>query len=137
MRQLKNGKGFTLIEVLIVIIIIAVLAGLAIPLLVAQVEKSRNSEAWEHLGSTRSAALRFFAENNTYVGIPNSCTNLDYDPNANVGNQTIHFSYRCSNQAGLPTPTITITATRNGRDGGDGVGTLTLDQSGVRGGTRL
>ena len=43
MRKLKKQNGFTLVEMLIVVAIIAVLAAIAIPVFSAQLEKSREA----------------------------------------------------------------------------------------------
>jgi prepilin-type N-terminal cleavage/methylation domain-containing protein len=121
----KNKKGFTLLEILIVLVILAVLAGLAIPAYQSAVEKSRAQEALSGLAAARESCMRYFAVNNTYVGIPNNlATVVDYDPNVAVGGQTLIFSYAASNQAAN---TITITATRQGGP----VGTISINQAGV------
>ena len=125
-----NSKGFTLIEVLIVVIIIAVLAGLAVPMFRGTVEKSRKAEAEGVLSAVRSAEMRYFAANNTYTG---TLANLDYNPAAaDTSGQTVHFTYT------VPTATavaLTVTATRNATDGGDGTSTVSLNQAGVTTGT--
>ena len=68
MLQLKRKSGFTLIELLVVVIIVAVLAAVGIPLLSANVQRARASEAETGLGSIRTGLRAFFAENTTYVG---------------------------------------------------------------------
>jgi len=57
MREKKSitRRGFTLIEVLIVILIISVLAAVAIPMYADYTRKTKASEAWEEL--THIAAL--------------------------------------------------------------------------------
>ncbi len=125
----KNRKGFTLLEILIVLVILAVLAGLAIPAYQAAVEKSRSQEALSSLAAARESVMRYFAVNNTYVGIPaNLATGVDYDPNAAVGGQTPIFAYTIGN---LTANTYTITATRQGGP----VGTVTINQAGTVGRT--
>jgi type IV pilus assembly protein PilE len=59
-------KGFTLIEIMIVVAIIAILAGIALPSYLSSVQKTRRTDAKEAL--TRTAALeeRFFFTNNRY-----------------------------------------------------------------------
>lgn len=79
---MKKTKGFTLIEVMIVVVIVAILAAVAIPSYQDSVRKTRRADAKEAL--TRVAALqeRFFFTNNKYgtlkeLGlVPNDATPL-------------------------------------------------------------
>ena len=123
-RAGKNHKGFTLLELLIVIVILGVLAGLAVPVYQPAIEKARAQEALTSLSAAREASLRFFSINNTYVGIANDLSNLDYNPNVVVGGQTLIFSYAASNQGAA---TVTLTANRTGGP----VGTISVNQAGT------
>ena len=53
----RVSKGFTLIEIIIVIVIIGVLATLALPRITGQIEASRGAEAMNMFGSIRRAAI--------------------------------------------------------------------------------
>ena len=55
---MKRSKGFTLIEVLIVVVIIAILASLVVPRMIAQVDKARAAEAYQMVGVITRAAYR-------------------------------------------------------------------------------
>ena len=66
--MIRNKRGFTLLEILIAIIIIAVLAGLAVPMYKAQVDKARAAEAIRILGDIRRSMTRHYVVNGTYVG---------------------------------------------------------------------
>ena len=55
LRKLKNQKGFTLIEVLVVVIIVAILAAIAVPRYLRYVEKSRSTEAQTAISTIRKA----------------------------------------------------------------------------------
>ncbi|MCF7917037.1 MAG: prepilin-type N-terminal cleavage/methylation domain-containing protein [Candidatus Omnitrophica bacterium] len=68
-------KGFTLMELLIVIIIIGILAGLGLPQFLKMAEKAKASEAVNLLGAVRSAQLRYAMEHSgSYAA---DCGNLD------------------------------------------------------------
>ena len=66
MRSLRNRKGFTLIELMIVVAIIGILAAIAIPNFLRFQAKSKQSEARELLSSIYTAEVSYFAEQNTY-----------------------------------------------------------------------
>ena len=78
-KQLRKQRGFTLLELLMVVIIIAILASLALPQYLRTVAKARRSEALNVLATLRSAELRYAAE---HRGFTNASANLDidYDP---------------------------------------------------------
>jgi len=58
----RNRSAFTLIELLVVVIIVAVLAAVGVPLLSANVQRARASEAEAGLGSWRTGIRAFLAE---------------------------------------------------------------------------
>jgi len=66
MRSLRNRKGFTLIELMIVVAIIGILAAIAIPNFLRFQAKSKQSEARELLSSVYTAETAYFAEQNAY-----------------------------------------------------------------------
>ena len=63
----KRSKGFTLIELMIVVAIIAILAAIAIPQYKKFQLKAKTSEAKTNLGSIRSCEEAYAAENDVYV----------------------------------------------------------------------
>ncbi len=67
MLQIKRNKAaFTLIELLVVVIIVAVLAAVGIPLLSANVDRARMTEAETGLGTIRTALRAWSVENTTF-----------------------------------------------------------------------
>jgi len=57
----KKGRGFTLIELIIVVVIIGILAVVAIPQYYANIEKARRAEAYSTLSAMRQAELAYYA----------------------------------------------------------------------------
>lgn len=63
----KNRKGFTLVELAVVIVIIGVLAAFGVPRFLKSVERSKAAEAFSYLAAVRSAQERIQARNGTYA----------------------------------------------------------------------
>ncbi len=71
LKSLRSSKGFTLIELMIVVAIIGILAAIAIPNFLTYQLKSRQSEAKTNLQAIRTSMLSFQAEKGCYVAVPN------------------------------------------------------------------
>jgi type IV pilus assembly protein PilA len=65
-KMLKNKKGFTLIELMIVVAIIGILAAIAIPNFMNYQCKAKQSEAKSNLGAIRTAQEVYYAEQGKY-----------------------------------------------------------------------
>ena len=67
MRMTKsNNKGFTLVELMIVVAIIGILAAIAIPNFLKYQAKAKQSEAKVNLKGIYTSQLSYFAEGDTY-----------------------------------------------------------------------
>jgi type IV pilus assembly protein PilA len=60
MKQLKNAKGFTLIELMIVVAILGILAVVAVPALQKYMRRAKTAEAKTQLAKIYDAASSFF-----------------------------------------------------------------------------
>ncbi len=63
---MKGKKGFTLIELMIVVAIIGILAAIAIPNFLKFQAKAKQSEAKQNLGAIYTAMMSYFSSNDTY-----------------------------------------------------------------------
>ena len=68
-KQLKGQKGFTLIELMIVVAIIGILAAIAIPNFLTYQLKSRQAEAKTNLQAIKTSEVAFQAERGCYIGV--------------------------------------------------------------------
>lgn len=67
LRLYRRSRGFTLIELMIVVAIAAVLAAIALPAYQSSVRKSRRSEAVSALSAVQQAQERWRANNPAYA----------------------------------------------------------------------
>jgi prepilin-type N-terminal cleavage/methylation domain-containing protein len=133
-RVLK-ARGFTLLEILVVIIIVGALAGVAMPMLFKNVERSRGAEALTTLGLIKRA---IDACSMQFAQDPSYCNDFDKigmtDPSGSAGAAGAHFNYNIVNVArswatGSPLPQMTLQATRNTLDNGTAGDNIVLDLS--------
>src|SRR4051812_21327863 len=68
-KRLKGQKGFTLIELMIVVAIIGILAAIAIPNFLQYQMKSRQSEAKTNLQAIKTSEVSFQAERGCFIGV--------------------------------------------------------------------
>jgi type IV pilus assembly protein PilE len=116
---MKKHKGFTLIELMIAVVIVAILASIAIPSYSAYITRSNRRAAQAAMMEIATRQHQIFAANRAYA----SASDLGYTLPPEV---SAHYSFDIDLDAGPPPSfTIEVTPLPSGRQDGDGAMTLT------------
>ena len=127
----RKQQGFTLVELMIVVVIISILAAVAFPAYQNHIRKSKRSDAHNALLTMADNQEKFYIANSTYSGDPD---NLGFDPDAGDG---LFYSpegqYRLTAAGDANTFTVTASATPGTSQAQDtGCTTLTLNSLNVK-----
>ncbi len=115
MRNLRNRKGFTLIELMIVVVIIGILAAIAIPKFSQVSKNAKQSEAYSVLAQICTLQKTYFERNDAYAATEGDLTGWA-DPvgkyytftstgTANTAAEAVATPNAAGTDAGLPTIT--------------------------------
>ena len=108
-------KGFTLLELIIVVIVIGILVSIALPKFITVTEKARAADGFAVLGTMRSAQFRYYGQYGAFdSGV--SCTALDVT--------TTTSRYFSAPTCAAANPIVTV-------DRSDGTYRLTIDEDGA------
>jgi len=107
-KRMRDDKGFTLIELMVVVLIIAILIAIAIPTFLGLRSRSQNRAAQSDLRNAMTAAKSFFTDDDTYVGFTAAAAetlepSLTWNEAAASVNDTVSIRAATANQILLST----------------------------------
>jgi prepilin-type N-terminal cleavage/methylation domain-containing protein len=125
-RITESRKGFTLVELAVVIVIIGVLAAFGVPQFLKSVERSKAAEAFNYLSAVRSAQERYVAKEGCYADSATS-TNLDI---TQVAPKYFDVGTLMATAGNGGTPSWELTLTRKSATSSYGAYTVRFTQAG-------
>jgi prepilin-type N-terminal cleavage/methylation domain-containing protein len=128
-KYYRNRKGFTLIELMIVVVIIGILAAMAIPRFMSSTVKAKMTEARQLLKQIYTMQRSYRQENDTYTLNGVTASAAAGNAFANIGVE-VGASARYSYAMVATATTFTCTATANLDDDAT-IDTWTIDESGA------
>ena len=96
MDKMRAVKGFTLIELMIVVAIISILSIIAVPNFFRFLAKAKRSEAYMNLSSIYTAQKVYWAENGTYSSQLSGENSIGWQPEGYSGggkNERFNYTY--------------------------------------------
>lgn len=116
----KRSTGFTLIEIMVVVAVVAILAAVALPAFNDQVRKSRRAEAISNLQDVQLRLERWRVDHADYTGMTARPAN------------TAFYGYTVTTAAATPNNyTITATPVAGSSQAKDTCGTLSIAKAGA------
>ncbi len=91
---MRSARGFTLIELMVTVAVIAILASIALPSYTDYVRRGKLTEATSSLSELRLRAEKFFADNRTYQNVGG--TDVGFSEAINGAR---YFAYDCTTTA--------------------------------------
>ncbi|MDQ4005032.1 MAG: prepilin-type N-terminal cleavage/methylation domain-containing protein [Actinomycetota bacterium] len=84
-REMQDEDGFTLIELMVVVLIIAILIAIALPTFLGLRERAQNRAAQSDLRNGLAAAKAFYTDNETFTNFGGSAAAIEPSLSWNVG----------------------------------------------------
>ena len=106
-RRLQGERegGFTLIELMVVVLIIAILIAIAIPTFLGARQRAQNRAAQSSLRNALTAAKTMFTDNQTYAGADHTATGLiTVEPSLTYAGPAVLSSGQTNVSVGITAP---------------------------------
>lgn len=128
----KNNSGFTLIELMVVVVIIGILSAIAYPSYKNYTVKSKRSDAYAALTEAATDQEKFYSQNMRYATSMAALNSLNNDPSTT---RTSPEGYYAITTSGGTTYTLTATAQGGQATADAACKNITLTSAGAKNGT--
>lgn len=126
----ETGQGFSLIELMMVLAVIAILTMVSVPQYTSYVQRGNRAAAQQHMLDVSGALEMYRMDRRQYpTAIGTGATELDYDTPSEVSNHYV-LNYTVNNAATPPRFLLTATPLAGGTQASDGA--LTLSSAGIK-----
>ena len=130
---MKKNRGFTLIEILVVMVVIGILAAIAVPSYNSQLRRGTRSAAQAVMMDIANKQQFYLQSQRTYLDCASPCTNLSAIGISAIPTEVSNFYTLDISKVDTATPpTFLITATAKSGTRQTVDGNLTLDSTGTK-----
>lgn len=134
---MKRTRGFTLIELMVVVAIVGILAAIALPAYQKYVTRSKLSSAFSGLTSLSLAMQQYYQDNRSYLDVTTSSSPDPYPCASTNLPSSQYFSFTCTtSSSNADAFTATATGTSSDLTAGHAL-TYTINQDGTEATTQV
>lgn len=128
----RRDRGFTLIELMVVVVIIGILAGVAYPSYKNYILKGRRAAAQAFLMDAAQRQQQYFLDNRTYAASLSALFGTATEAAAVPSEVSPYYGTPIVATTAGPPPTFLITATPQGTQAANNEQAMSINQAGVK-----
>jgi type IV pilus assembly protein PilE len=128
----RVAKGYTLIELMITVAVIAILVAVAMPSYDSYVRSARRADAQSYLQEVVARQQHFLLDRRAYATDITTATSAGGLAMTEPANVSSYYTVALATDNTTAPPSFTLTATPKGSQAKDKCSTLTINQSGVK-----
>lgn len=113
-REMKDQDGFTLIELMVVVLIIAILIAIAIPTFLGLRKRAQDRAAQSDLRNALTASKAFYTDSDTYVGFNGVTEGEAIEPSLTWNDAATSTAGQVSVRAVAATTVMVVTESASG-----------------------
>jgi prepilin-type N-terminal cleavage/methylation domain-containing protein len=114
----RGQKGFSIVELLVVVVVVGIIASIAVPHLQKAIRASENGNQFATMRTIASTQVNYFSQNNRFARVTEINNLMSSSIGTTIGNEVVRGKWVMAMTPDAPTDAelrdgYTITATRN------------------------